>query len=410
MGCRSLKEFVLWVTCFFLIGLIFWNQDSDCKSDNKRSLVASKSGRISPNYEGKPDTKSTFDAHNPKLSLGEGEAPNVRTESVSFKKSEVNSLIDFSKKTPNEWLDCDDIKQIVSNLDEKAEVRKENAEGNKGIYLTSIRSKRGDSLKVVLKMATVKNISCESELYRYTSALRELANLRKLRHRGWKGIPELYGACVRARGITYVVSHVPGRPFCQGSGVDQGCAMAHDVKSYLTGRENPELLVMTWITKVTCFFKQFEEDQVFMEDIAGTNLFLVPDSLDIYVVDADSILFYGDVPFLSRSSCRLDEDCSRPSGNLWRSSALNHKIYYTCKEIMGYCQNNTCRGYDASLHTCGVGRWLIAPFRNIIPDRYYNEFKKIMHCTMEEDPVNRCRMADACERSDKMLQDYLKYK
>lgn len=84
----------------------------------------------------------------------------------------------------------------------------------------------------------------------YTSALREVANLRKLRHRGWKGIPELYGACVRARGITYIVSHVPGRPFCQGSGVDQGCAMAHDVKSYLMGRENPELLVMTWITKV----------------------------------------------------------------------------------------------------------------------------------------------------------------
>ena len=116
MGCRSLKEFVLWVTCFFLIGLIFWNRDSDCKSDNKRSLAASKSGRILPSYEGKSNTKSTF----------EGEAPNVRTDSVSFKrnfKSEVNSLIDFSKKTPNEWLDCDDIKQIVSNLDEKAEVR-----------------------------------------------------------------------------------------------------------------------------------------------------------------------------------------------------------------------------------------------------------------------------------------------
>jgi len=51
---------------------------------------------------------------------------------------------------------------------------------------------------------------------------------------------------------------------------------------------------------VTCFFKQFEETQVFMEDISGVNFYFIPGLLDLFIVDADSIIFYGNAPIYSR--------------------------------------------------------------------------------------------------------------
>ena len=158
---------------------------------------------------------------------------------------------------------------------------------------------------------------------RYRSAEREIENLRKLNELNWKGIPQLHGSCVHPHEIIYVVSKVIGKPLCSGTGVDYDCYSAKDLMIYFQKTPKPGYTVLKWLSKVrkifdfilkvravicvfyavlqvTCFFKQFEQHQVFMEDISGVNFYYSPETLDIFAVDLDSLLFYGNVRINSR--------------------------------------------------------------------------------------------------------------
>ena len=52
--------------------------------------------------------------------------------------------------------------------------------------------------------------------------------------------------------------------------------------------------------QVTCFFKQFEKDQVFMEDISGINFNFSPLTFDLLLVNVDSLIFLNNVKMISR--------------------------------------------------------------------------------------------------------------
>ena len=58
-------------------------------------------------------------------------------------------------------------------------------------------------------------------------------------------------------------------------------------------------------------------------------------------------------------SCARNEQCWGPKGNLWAPSSLNYKIYRSCMDIDGMCEQRKCRGFDTSLHACGLANWII---------------------------------------------------
>jgi len=58
-------------------------------------------------------------------------------------------------------------------------------------------------------------------------------------------------------------------------------------------------------------------------------------------------------------SCESDDQCLGPQGNLWTWCSLNVKIYKTCLDMKGMCVNGECRGFDNSLHACGMAEWYL---------------------------------------------------
>uniref|UniRef100_H2ZQX3 Uncharacterized protein n=1 Tax=Ciona savignyi TaxID=51511 RepID=H2ZQX3_CIOSA len=331
----------------------------------------------------------------------------------TLQRTETYSTADVSLPTTEtaaskeEWLSCSDLNDILTRQEDKTIFRNENSEGNRAIYFVTVYTAEQKRIRAVIKVANLQDPNPSSGMYRYRTALKEVNNLRRLRGLNWSGIPLLLGVCATNTSLTYAVTRVMNaRAICPGRGLNVSCFFGEPFRNVLQNKPDPALAALTWVTKVTCFFAQFEKDRVFLEDFSGSNLYFDYDTLDIYLVDADSLIFYGDSRLYSRTLCRSDNDCLGPRGNLWGPNSLNQKVYSACLELSGYCVNNTCRGIDASLHTCGVGKWLIANVRNLIPAQQYNSYRELMHCMMETYPDKRCSMTSQCKRSKTILTSY----
>ncbi|XP_002127696.2 uncharacterized protein LOC100181781 [Ciona intestinalis] len=424
--CRILKSFLrfLFMMTFCLYVTLKFNGNG-CKSSLKHHQRDINDVKIVP-LTGRTARENTVEANN--LELLTQQANLTRTQHMTTTSTTIRTTTTSTRKTTttvakteiptkelikqvenDEWLSCMDITDVLTRAkqDKSSVFREENSDGNRAVYFATIYDNERKRIHVVIKFANREDLNSASGLYRYRTALREVDNLRLLRSLYWKGVPRLLGACVTNSSVTYVVTRVmQGSPICPGRGLNASCFFGEPFRSVLERKSNPGLAGLTWVAKVTCFFAQFERDRIFMEDVSGSNLYFDNDSLDIHLVDADSLIVYGESPLYSRTLCRHNNDCPSPRGNLWGPDSLNQKLYSSCLELFGYCVNSTCRGLDASLHTCGVGKWLVATVRYIIPTSQYNDYRNIMHCMMETYPDKRCTMTSSCERATKLLKSY----
>ena len=86
--------------------------------------------------------------------------------------------------------------------------------------------------------------------YRYHKALLEIENLRKLRTMNWNGIPNLLGACVHQREITYVMMEISAVPLCSGDGLSFDCSISKEMKRFISQQPNAGYSTLLWMSKV----------------------------------------------------------------------------------------------------------------------------------------------------------------
>nr|XP_039251373.1 uncharacterized protein LOC120328879 [Styela clava] len=325
----------------------------------------------------------------------------MNTEQQDYFLKDVN---EDTMRTFN--IGCNELRKLLDEAKKEFSktYRTENKYGNRGIYF----AKTMNNSPIVIKIATIQNQSDAIEIYRYNSALREIRLLQDLQEFGFAGSPQVWGSCVSSNHVIYAVTRfVDSEPLCAGNGTDMSCAMAQNVVQKIKISKSPGTSALKFLEKATCFFSQFEKYRILMEDFSGSNFHISSKTLDFYLVDADSLIFYENVPLLSRMSCHKDSDCPKPSGNLWPSHALNRKIYYGCGEMYGICRNNTCQGIGSELHTCGVGRWLVTAVRSFIPVEVYNDYRKLKECMSESNPLRRCSAHYSCSAAKFILNKYI---
>ena len=64
------------------------------------------------------------------------------------------------------------------------------------------------------------------------------------------------------------------------------------------------------------------------------------------------------------------------------------------------------RGIDASLHACGVGRWLLSGVRNTVPKSCMTAYREVVRCLTKPYPEERCTFETACEKLQAELASY----
>uniref|UniRef100_H2Z2T0 Uncharacterized protein n=1 Tax=Ciona savignyi TaxID=51511 RepID=H2Z2T0_CIOSA len=118
---------------------------------------------------------------------------------------------------------------------------------------------------------------------------------------------------------------------------------------------------------------------------------------EVILVDADSLVFYNESRMFSKIYCDNNDQCPGPTGNLWNFKSLNSKIYETCRDLRGICNDYRCRGFDVGLHACGMSEWYlcrIARFVENVPGigASYND---VCACLRQPDPDQRCTFSYA---------------
>ncbi|XP_039254289.1 uncharacterized protein LOC120331283 isoform X2 [Styela clava] len=326
-------------------------------------------------------------------------------EAVSKGELPDESINEVEDKT--DYFGCSDFDRIPRTRKEV----EENLRGNRGISFIKVRingitipavmkeANRFDSKDRVVKENTLLYRTVVEE-YKYNSAQREITYLRRLR--GLRGIPRLLGSCVEELRIRYLVERVNGLTLCNDNGTSPECALGNHIMDLVQADPNPHLSALTFAYSTTSFFKQLEERHLFMEDVSGLNFMMTTD-WQLYMVDADSLVFYNDSRIYSKVSCNSDDHCPKPSGNLWIDFSLNMRIYKNCRDLTGICEDNECRGFGTELHTCGVANWYICRLSTLFKEstNVGKIFKDVCICMNQMHPHRRCTF----DKASAMLRD-----
>jgi len=288
-----------------------------------------------------------------------------------------------------EELACDEIFNIKTK---SKELVAENKVGNRGVSLVNItynEKKKSAVLKEAFREVKDEKPFNMFNIYKYNNAIEEVKILKKFQ--GYPGIPHFYGVCTQVNQINYLVEKIEGENICNDTGTSNFCADATYLLNLISSNKNPLLSALKLAYNTANVFKLFENTHFIFEDLSGKNI-MINKNFNIYLADVDSFTYYGNKRVYSGRSCKTNSDCIGPVGKHWNDYSLNVIIYSNCNDLNGICENNKCRGYDASIHACGITNWYFAKL-----SRYFVSYPKIQQnylklckCLGNRDPKLRC--------------------
>ncbi|XP_076815599.1 uncharacterized protein LOC143461669 [Clavelina lepadiformis] len=326
------------------------------------------------------------------------------TNFAGFDKNPTYKRQPLAEDIRTDYFNCIDF----DKLPQTEQAIAENTKGNRGISFMKV--KIDDVIIATVYKEASRVLRTFADEYKYNTAKREIEFLTKLR--GLPGIPRLFGSCVTENRVGYIVERITGYTFCNDNGTTANCSSGRFLLESVAASPDPPLAALRLAYTTTRLFKLLEERHLFFEDISGVNLMFSPD-FEIFLVDADSLVFYNDSRLFSKLLCTSHEHCPGPSGNLWVAESLNARIYKTCKDFYGICEYGRCRGFDVSLHACGMSEWYLCHlgkfFENTSP-HIKDKYESMCKCLRQPFPQFRCTFETATGILHALLEEYINEK
>nr|XP_002127645.1 uncharacterized protein LOC100184164 [Ciona intestinalis] len=226
------------------------------------------------------------------------------------------------------------------------------------------------------------------------------------------GIPELYGACINEKYVRLVTRFTKGQKLCasghetEANYSETDCYKLTKLHNLVQSRRDKVQPVLSLIQSVLCLFSELEHKRYFLHDVHGSQFSLNPD-MSIVVNDMDNLFHHGSRNIFGGSICIDDSHCAAPSGGKWSNTSANHVIYSPCHDASPVCDENKCAGFNASLHLCGVTRWMTSLVLNHLT-RLKERIRLVHALALVSNPHPRLRHVgrEACEQVTEALENY----
>ncbi|CBY08558.1 unnamed protein product [Oikopleura dioica] len=215
------------------------------------------------------------------------------------------------------------------------------------------------------------------------------------------GQPEVLNKCFKGEELLYVLSDVGGDPVCGDEfGTTDACFKLEELNNLLVSETKTYSVEMErnlWriIQSFAELFMQLEENNLYIDDISGSN-FVLNGNYQAHLVDLDSL-----EREFEEKKCEKHADCV--SEEDYQLHKFYPRIHHSCDEFENRCQKNICTK-NAALHVCGFGHWILTGLSQIGEELdYFDELKEIRTCSTAP-------LADRCSFEDIKFtaQDVLK--
>uniref|UniRef100_H2ZQX2 Uncharacterized protein n=1 Tax=Ciona savignyi TaxID=51511 RepID=H2ZQX2_CIOSA len=227
-----------------------------------------------------------------------------------------------------------------------------------------------------------------------------------------RGIPDLYGACITDQQIQLMTRFAMGQKLCnpertiQSNYSNTDCYKLSKLEKLLEGRRDKVKPMLTFMKSMICLLARLEEKKYFLHDIHGQQFSLNPD-MSVVINDMENVFRHGERNIYGGSICIEDDHCPTPSGVKWKNGTANHVVYSSCRDATANCVENKCAGFNASLHLCGIIRW-VTPlvFRSMTKLKERIKLVHIMALVSNRHPRLRSSGKEACDQITEALSDY----
>lgn len=178
----------------------------------------------------------------------------------------------------------------------------------------------------------------------------------------------MFGECNKSNELQIIVEHdETSTTLCDDIGeheassyTDSKCFKNEKLQNLIDKSSDKTRSAFVFLREMLCLFAEMEDKRFFVKDIHGKHL-VVTSNFSVIYKNIDVLAYYGSRNILSDSTCKFDEDCPKPEGELWNNGSANRATYSRCLDANPSCSDNTCSGYNANLHICGICHWILQP-------------------------------------------------
>nr|XP_039268548.1 uncharacterized protein LOC120343439 [Styela clava] len=231
---------------------------------------------------------------------------------------------------------------------------------------------------------------------------------RKILGGNTKVTKRLLGECDNEESLSILVERdLESTTLCDdeqvGTYANSKCIRNEKLRARIEASEDKTRSAFGFIKEILCVFAEIERKKFFMQDINGKHISF-SSNFSVHINNIDILSHHGSRNILSGSTCKYDDNCPAPTSLLWVNGSANRVVYEKCNDPLPLCTDRSCSGYNATLHMCGITRWILQPlyeYFHRIQDR--SRMTQIMMSSMNSWPFLRRTAMEACSRATMYL-------